>query len=111
MIYIENNLVDSGGNMYLTVHSLIEIINIIISSNNITLTKVNLEAYRFDKIYIDKDIIEDELYKIIDQLNERKITPVRFYSIFPNKLHSLYYGNGRTYKILLMMKKIKMNRY
>ena len=73
MIYIENNLVDSDGNMYLTVDSLTEIINIIIGSNNITLTKVNLEAYRFDKMYIDKDIIEDELYKIIDQLNERKL--------------------------------------
>ena len=111
MIYIENNLVDSDGNMYLTVDSLTEIINIIIGSNNITLTKVNLEAYRFDKMYIDKDIIKDELYKIIDQLNERKITPVKFYSIFPSKLHSLYYGNGRTYKILLTMTNIKMNLY
>ena len=32
--------------------------------------------------------------------NERKITPVRFYSIPLNEIHSFYDGNGRTCKIL-----------
>ena len=36
-VYIENNLIDSDDDMHLTVDSLIEINNIINSSNNITL--------------------------------------------------------------------------
>ena len=51
----------------------------------------------FDEIYIDKHIIEDKLYRIIDQLNEKKTTPVNFYSIFLNEIRD---GNGRTLKIL-----------
>ena len=41
--------------MYLTVYSLIEINNIIIGSNNITLRKVNVKSYGFDKMYTDKE--------------------------------------------------------
>ena len=62
MVYLENNLIDSDGNIYLTVHSLIKIINIITGPNKITLRKVNLKPYRFDKMYMDKDLIEDKLY-------------------------------------------------
>ena len=62
--------------MRLTVDSLIEINNIIISENNITLRK-----NRFYKIYIDKELIEDKLYQIID-------TSVKeLYSIHSNKIH------------------------
>ena len=32
--------------------------------------------------------------------NERKITPVKFYSIPLNEMHPFYGGNGRTCKIL-----------
>ena len=42
LVYIKNSLIDSDGNMYLTVDTLIRINNIIISSNNITLRKVNI---------------------------------------------------------------------
>ena len=73
LVYIENNLIDSDGGMYLTVDSLIEINNIITGSNNITLRIVNLKPYRFGKMYIDKELIEDKLYQIIDQFNEWKI--------------------------------------
>ena len=37
------NLIDSVGNMYLIVDSLIEINNIITDSNNMTLIKINLK--------------------------------------------------------------------
>ena len=37
LLYIKNNFVDSGDNMYLTVDSLIDINNIITGSNDITL--------------------------------------------------------------------------
>ena len=50
----ENNLIDSDNNIYLTVDSLIEITNITTTSNNITLRKVNVKPYRFDKMYMDK---------------------------------------------------------
>ena len=43
--------------MYLTVDSLIEINKIITDSNNITLKKVNLKPYGFDKMYVDKELI------------------------------------------------------
>ena len=37
-------------------------------------------------MYMDKDLTEDKLYQIIDQFNEKKITPVKFYSILLNKI-------------------------
>ena len=49
---------------------------------------------------MDKDLIEDKRDQIIDQLNERKITTRKFYSILFNKIHPFYDGNGRARKIL-----------
>ena len=37
------NFIDSGNNMYLTVHSLVDINNIITGLNNINLRKVNVK--------------------------------------------------------------------
>ena len=81
MSYIENNLIDSVGYMYLVVDSLIKTNNIIAASNNITLRKVNINSNGFDKTYMDKDPIDDMLYQIIDQFNERRATTVKFYLI------------------------------
>ena len=67
MVYIENVLIDSD--------------NIITRSNNITLRKINAKPYGFDKMYIDKELIKDNLYQIKDQFNERRITTKKFYSI------------------------------
>ena len=64
---------------YLTVDSLIKRNNIIIGSNNITLRKVNVKPYGFDKMYTDKELIENKLYQIIDQFSERKITSTKLY--------------------------------
>ena len=47
-------------------------------------------------MYIDKDLIEDKLYEIIDQFNESKIKPRKFYSMLLNIIHPLYDGNSRT---------------
>ena len=49
---------------------------------------------------MDKDLTEDKLYQIIDQLNKRQITPIKFYSIIIHKIHPFSDGNGRTCKIL-----------
>ena len=56
-------------------------------------------TYEFDKIYMDKGLIGDKLYQVRDQFIKRKITPVKFYSVLLNRIHS-FYGNGRTCKIL-----------
>ena len=66
LVYIENNLIDSHGCMCLTIDSLIQINNIIASSNNINLKKVNVKPYGFDRMCMDKNQIEDKLYRITD---------------------------------------------
>ena len=86
--------------MYLTVDSLIEINNRITSSNNINLRKVNVKPYGFDKMYMDKELIEDKLSQIIDHFNVGKITSTKFYSILLYKIHPFYDASGRTGKIL-----------
>ena len=86
--------------MQLTVQSLIRINNIITGLNYITLRKVNVNLYEFNKLFMGKDLIEDNLYQIIDQVNERNITPINFYAILINKIHPLYDRNGRTCKVL-----------
>ena len=80
-------MIASDGNMYLTVDSLIEVNNIITGSNNFTLRKVNVQPYGLEKMCMDKDLIEDKLYQIIDQFSEREITPVKFYLMFLNHIH------------------------
>ena len=79
MVYIENDLIDSDGGMYLTDDLLIETNNIITGSNNITLRKVNVKPYGFDKMYMDKEIIEDKLYQIIDHFNENRTHIQKYY--------------------------------
>ena len=88
LVDTESNLIDSDGSMYLIVDSLIEINNIMTGSNNIALRKINVKPYGFDKMYTDEEVIEDKLYQIIDQFNERKITSTKFYSKLLNKIHS-----------------------
>ena len=61
------------------VDSLIDINNIITGFNDITLRKVKPNKY--DKMYMDKDLIEDKLHEIIDQFNERKINDRDFFCI------------------------------
>ena len=102
LFYMESNLIDSDGGMYLTVYSLTEINNIITGSIYVTLRKVIVKPYliKFDKMYMDKELIEEQLCQTIDQFHERKTTSAKFYSILLNKIHPFYDGNGRTCKIL-----------
>ena len=50
---------------------------------------------------MEKQLIEDKLYQIIDQFSERKITSVKFYSILLNKIHPFFDGNSRTCEMLI----------
>ena len=79
--FTEIYLVDSDGGIYVAVHSLIDVNNIMTSSNSVTLRKPNVNSYRFNKRYMDKELTGDKLYQIIDQFNERKITSTSFYSM------------------------------
>ena len=102
LVYIENDLIDSDGGMYLMADSLIEKNNIITGTNNITLRKVDVKPYGFDKMYMDKELIENKLYEIIDRFSERKITSTKSYSIPLNKIHLFYDGNGRMCEIMMI---------
>ena len=53
LFYTENNLIDSDGGMYLILNSLIGINNKKTGSNKITLTKINVKLYEFDRMYMD----------------------------------------------------------
>ena len=47
-------------------------------------------------MYMNKDLIEDKLYQTIDQFNERKTTPVKFYSTLLNKINQFFDKTERT---------------
>ena len=87
MVYIKNNLIDTDGVIYLTVDSLIKVNNIKTGLNNITLRKVSVKLYEFNKINMNKKLIDNKLYQIIDQFNGRKVTSTKFYSILLMKMH------------------------
>ena len=52
-------------------------------------------------MYMDKDLIEDKLYQLIDQFSERKINHSDFYFVLLDDIHPFYDGNGRTCKIFI----------
>ena len=103
--YIGNSFVDSDGGMYLTVDSLIEINNLVTGSNHITLRKVNVKSYGLDKMYMEKELIEDKLYQMIYQFNEKKnyIYKVLFNTLKQNYIHFMMEIVEHVRYCLLMM--------
>ena len=41
-------------------------------------------------MYMDKDLMEDNLYELIDQFNERRINHRDFYFAFLSNIHPFY---------------------
>ena len=91
LMYIKNNLIDSHDKMYLVVDLLIDINNIIIGLNNIFLKKVTIKPFGCDETYMEKDLIKNNLYQLIDQFNKREINHRDFYLELVNNRHSFYY--------------------
>ena len=71
--YRKNNLFDFKKTIYLNVDSLIDINNVMTGSNNIALRKVHVKPDGYEKMYMDKDLIEDKLYELIDPFNEKTL--------------------------------------
>ena len=87
IVYIKNNLIDTDGVIYLTIDFLIKVNKIKTGLNNITLRKVSVKLYEFNKMNMNKELIDNKLYQITDQFNGRKVTSTKFYSILLKKMH------------------------
>ena len=86
----------------MTVDSLIDIRNIITGVNDVPLGKVNVKPCRYDEIYMNEDFLEDKLYLLVDQYDERKINYRDFYAELLDIIHPFYAGNWRTFKVLFV---------
>ena len=82
--YRNTYLIDKNGKLFLTVDSLTTLNNIITDSQNLFLRDVNVKPAGFDKIHLDKTLIEPALYELVEQFNERKFTCNQFSNIFLN---------------------------
>ena len=100
--YWNTYLIDKNGKLFLTVDSLITLTIIITDSHTLFLRDVNIKPAGFDKVYLDKSLIEQVLYLLVDEFNERKVTHNQFYNIFLDLIHLFRYGNWRTCKILFI---------
>ena len=101
--YIQRELLTTDGDLFLTVDSLITLNNIIRNSNNIFLRQVNVKPAGYNKQYMHFDQIESELYKLIDQFNERYISKKHFFKKFLDEMHPFIDGNGRLVKLCLII--------
>ena len=101
--YIQSELLTTDGDIFFTVDSLITLNNIITNSNNIFLRHVNVKPAGYNKQYMHFDKIESELYRLIDQFNDRFISKRYFFIKFLNEIHPFLDGNGRLVKLCLLI--------
>ena len=64
--YWNTYLIDKNGKLFSTVDSLISLNNIITDSQNLFLRDVNVKPAGFDKMYLDKTLIESALYQLFE---------------------------------------------
>ena len=101
--YIQRELLTTDGDLFLTVDSLITLNNIITNSNNIFLRQINVRPAGYNKQYMHFDQIEPELYRLIDQFNDRYISKRYFIKKFLNEIHPFSDGNGRLVKLCFII--------
>ena len=99
--YIQRELLTIDGDLFLTVDSLITLNNIITNSNNISLRQINVKPAGYNKQYMHFNQIEQELYRLIDQFNDRYISKRYFIKKFLDGIHPFLDGNGRLIKLCL----------
>ena len=101
--YKKKSLADKKGDLFLTVDSLITLNNIITVSQNIGLRDVNIYPAGYSsKMYMDKRYIENALYRLVDQFNDRLISHKDFCETFSNQIHPFRDENDKTCKILFV---------
>ena len=86
---------------FLTIDSLIRIKNIITNSHNLNLRQHNVKLAGYNKQYMDTSRIEVKLYQLVDQWNDRRITPRHFRDVFLDRIHPFADENDSTCKILI----------
>ena len=101
--YIQTKLLTTEGDLFLTVDSLITLNNIITNSNNFFLRRVNVKPAGYNKQYMHFDQIEVELYRLIDQFNDRYISKRYFIKKFLDEIHPFLDGNGRLVKLCFII--------
>ena len=75
---------------------------IIIDLNIIGLREIIVKPYGCDKMHMDKHWIEEKLYQLIDQSNERKINHRGFPFILFGSTYLFCDKNGRTYYLICL---------
>ena len=101
--YIQRELLTSDGDLFFTLDSLITLNNIITNSNNISLRQINVKPAGYNKQQMHFDRIESELYRLIDQFNDRYISKRYFIKKFLNEIHPFSDGNGRLVKLCFII--------
>ena len=101
--YIQRELLTTDGDLFLTVDSLITLNNIITNSNSILLRQTNVKPAGYNKQYMHFNYIESELYRLIDQFNDRYISKRYFIKKFLNEIHPFLDGNGRLVKLCVII--------
>ena len=83
---------------------MVDVNNAITGLNNNALRKVNVKPNGYDKINMDKDLVENKLYQLIDQFHGRKKThKYHNHSKLLDQINPFSDGNGRTCKILFYL--------
>ena len=101
--YIQRELLTTDGDLFLTVDSLITLNNLITNSNSILLRQTNVKPAGYNKQYMHFNYIESELYRLIDQFNDRYISKRYFIKKFLNEIHPFLDGNSRLVKLCFII--------
>ena len=101
--YVRSELLTTEGDLFLTIDSLITLNNIITNSNNLFLRQTNVKPAGYNKQYMHFNYIESELYRLVDQFNDRYISKRYFIKKFLNEIHPFSDGNGRLVKLCFLI--------
>ena len=101
--YVRSELLTTEGDLFLTIDSLITLNNIITNSNNLFLRQTNVKPAGYNKQYMHFNYIESELYRLVDQFNNRYISKRYFIKKFLNEIHPFSDGNGRLVKLCFLI--------